>query len=131
MFGELEVDVAVEQDIDFILQRAGANVFVAQIGVRDFALVERIADPADGIGVGPGNPHADARNSCGVTRNVGSGRGAGEIEAEFRGGDCRAGSKPSCEVMIQEPAGKLVSPASKFMLGDFHVELRKPVARGE
>ncbi len=68
LFGEFEIDVAVEQDVDFVVKISGANVFVAEIGVGNFALVEGVTEPADGVCVGPGNPDADARRGSEMMR---------------------------------------------------------------
>ena len=42
-------------------QLAGADVLVAHVDVRNVALVERIAHPADRVGVGPRHPQPQAR----------------------------------------------------------------------
>jgi len=83
LFREFEIDVPIEEDVDFVVEFAGADVFVAEIGVGNLALVERIANPADGVGVGPGNPKAEARSFGGMMRDVGSGSGGGEVETEL------------------------------------------------
>jgi len=67
---EFEIDVAIEQHIQVFTKISRANVFVANIHIRDAALIEDVADPADGVGVRPRHPNADSRNSGGVMRNV-------------------------------------------------------------
>ncbi len=62
--------MAVEQNVNLRTKISGADVFVAQIGVWNFALVERVANPSDRVGVGPRNPYADARGGRFVMRNV-------------------------------------------------------------
>ena len=96
LFGEFEIDVAIKQYIKFVLQLRRANVFIANIGVRNLALVEGITDPADGVGVCPGNPHAEARSFCGVARNVGRGGGAMKSRPSSAEASRSASSKPSC-----------------------------------
>src|SRR5580693_5199457 len=75
---------------------AGANVFVAYISVGDFALIEDVADPADGVSVRPRNPQADARNGGCMMRNGWSRGSADEVQAEF-GGD---GMQRACESVL-------------------------------
>ena len=124
LFGEFEIDVAVKKHIDFVSQSAGANVFVANIGVGNFALVEEVADPADGVGVGPGNPNADARNFRSVMRNVRDG-----VEALVK-------SRPSSVATERRASGQAVlrgeNPGAggevdaahfECVLGDFDIEL--------
>jgi hypothetical protein len=85
LFGKFEIDVTVEQNVNFVVKMPGADVFIAKVGVRDVALIERIADPADGVGVGPGNPDAEARHFRRVMRNVGERGDTLEIEGDFFG----------------------------------------------
>ena len=85
MFGEFEIDVAVEEYVDAGGEISGANVFVAEIGVGDFALIEGVADPSDGIGVGPGDPDADAWGLGFVLGNFWWGCNLREVQAEFFG----------------------------------------------
>ena len=61
LLGKFEIYVAVKQHVHAIAQPSGADIFIAKIGVRNLALIERIAQPADRIGIGPRHPHADAR----------------------------------------------------------------------
>ena len=72
LFGEFEIDVAIEKHVKLVAKFTGANVFVAYIGIRDFALIEDVADPSDGVRVRPGDPKANARNGGCMMRNGGS-----------------------------------------------------------
>src|SRR5450631_2145583 len=67
---ELKIDVSVKEHIDLVLQVAGANVLVAQIDVWHFALIKRVAHPADRIGVRPRHPNAKARRLCRMMRHI-------------------------------------------------------------
>ncbi len=80
LLGQFEVYVAVKHDVHAIAQSSGADVFIAKIGVGHLALIERVAQPADGIGIGPRHPYADARGFFRMPRNVRDGSGAGEVE---------------------------------------------------
>ena len=73
LLGQLEVDVAVEEHVDTLAQVARADVLVAHVGVGNAALVERVAHPADGVGVGPRHP---ARRAAAPARHVARRRGA-------------------------------------------------------
>lgn len=131
MFGEFEIDVAVEEDIDFVVELAGADVFVADVNVGDFALVERVADPADGISVGPGNPDAEARGFGGVMRNIGNGGGGGEVEAELIGNFVKRIGEAGLRWKDPGAGGIFDAVCVERALGDFEIEIGQPVANGE
>ena len=76
--------MSVEEHIDFRAQVSGANIFIAQVRVRDFPLVETIANPTDGVGIGPWDPYADAGSFGDVMLHVGSAGDADEVESQFR-----------------------------------------------
>ncbi len=89
LLGQLQVHVAVEQHVHAVAQRARADVLVADVDVGHAPLVERVAHPADGVGIGPRHPHAEPR---GLARDGAGRRGgvrAGEVEARSRGGDAQ------------------------------------------
>src|SRR5256884_8201760 len=53
LLGELEIDVPVEQNVVLIAEPAGADVLVAHVDIRNVPLVDRVARPPDGVGIGP------------------------------------------------------------------------------
>ena len=83
LFGKFEIHVAVEQNVHMIAQGSGADIFIAKISVGNLALIERVAKPADCVGVGPWHPHPNARRFFGVSGNVRHGGDAGEVETQF------------------------------------------------
>ena len=131
LFGQLEIDVAVEEDIDFVVELAGADVFVADINIGDFALVERVADPADGVGVGPGDPDAEARCFGGVMRNIGNGEGGGEVEAELIGDLVKRLGKTGLGWKNPGAGRVFRAVCLERAFGDFEIEIGQPVASGE
>ena len=113
MLGEFEVDVTVEEDVDLIAPSARADVFIAQVGVRDFALVENVANPADGVGVGPGDPEADAGSLGGVARDVGCQATLTKLRPSSFETARMLLERPPCTGRIQDPAGNSLLPDLK------------------
>ena len=93
LFGELQVYVPVQQYVVLVLEFSGADVLIAHVCIRDMALVERVAGPADGVGVRPGNPQAQPRHRRLVTGNLGRGGNACELESELLRGVVHGGGK--------------------------------------
>src|SRR4029077_10194054 len=70
LLGELQIDVAVKHDVVLVPQPAGADVLVPDVDIRYVPLIERVARPADGVGVGPGYPQSKPRHGGGVAPHV-------------------------------------------------------------
>src|SRR3989442_75252 len=84
LLSEFKIDVAIEKHIKVVPKITGANVFVANIRIGNAVLIEDVADPADGVGVSPGHPNADARNARSVMRNDGRSRKIGRASCRER-----------------------------------------------
>src|ERR1700680_3401861 len=78
---ELKIDVPVKKYVDLVGQIARTDVFIAKIEVGDFALIERVAQPADGIRIRPRHPNTKARRFGRVTRHARGRRRRGEIKS--------------------------------------------------
>src|SRR5690348_8708167 len=123
--------MTVEKDVNFVAQAAGANVFIAQVGVWDLALVQGVADPANGIRVRPRYPKPDARRGSSMMGHLGDGGSAGEIQAKFLrylaqfcGQAVLGGENPGA-------GGKICAAQAKSVLRDLYSELAEAVARGQ
>src|SRR6202041_1119574 len=128
---QLEIDVSVEQDVDLTAEIAGANVLVAQIRVRNFALVERITNPSDRISIRPRHPHAEARHRRLVRRHIGEGRDLGKVESQFRGGRHDRVVQSSLTGKNPRPYGKLGASCIEFPLRNLEIETCQAIAGGK
>ena len=81
LLGELQIDVAVKQNVVPVPQPAGADVLVPDIDIRYVPLIERVARPADRVGVGPGYPQSKPRHGGGMARHVRNRAGARKIQS--------------------------------------------------
>ena len=129
LLGEFEIHVAVEHDVDVIAQPSGADIFIAKIGVRHLALIERVAQPADRIRVSPRHPHADARRFGRVPRHVRRGGGAGEVEAQIVGGGANRVGQTLLGGKDPRSGREVRSARAECALGDFDAEASQPVTR--
>ena len=123
--------MSVKQYVHCVAQCTGANVFIAKIGIRNFALIERVADPADRIGIGPGNPESDSGSAGLVSWNIWCGCNASEVQAEV-GGRCADRIRQSI-LSGQNPRARreVGTCCAELVLGDFDLEFRQPIARRE
>src|SRR5690242_15168949 len=121
--------MTVEKDVNFVPQAAGANVFIAQVGVWDLALVQRVADPADGICVRPRNPESDARRGSSMMGHLGNGGSAGEIQAKFRRHLAQFRGQAVLRRKNPGAGGKFCPVQAKSVLRDLYSELAEAVTR--
>jgi hypothetical protein len=131
LFGEFEIDVAVEEDVDFIIEFAGADVFVADVDVGNFALIERIADPADGIGVCPGNPDTETGSFSGVAGDSRNGWDGSEVETELIGYLVKRVGQARLRCKNPGASGIFDAAGGELILCNFHLKIGEPISGGE
>src|SRR4029077_52323 len=125
---EFQIDVAVQQYIELVVEIARANVFIANVGVRNLSLVERVAHPSDGVGVCPRNPHAKAGGFCGMVRDVRCRWSAVEIESQLRGSVTKRISKARLRGKNPGTSGIVSAGEGEGAFRDIEMEGRKTVA---
>jgi hypothetical protein len=112
--------MAVEKHVKAVAKMTGANVFVANVGVGDAALIEDVANPADGVGVRPGDPKADARNGGGVMRDAGRRSGADKVQTKFIGDGMKRAGESILGGLYPGARGKVSAARSEGPLRDLH-----------
>ena len=132
LLGQLEIDVAVEQHVVLCAQVAGANVFVAHVRIRNVALIECVAQPADGVRVRPRHPHAEPRRLGGVTCDIGqpSQPNRSRVRHAWSRSLQRA-AEPGLRRQNPRARGIVRVADLERALRDFDLELRQPIARFE
>ena len=109
----------VEQHVVLVLEFAGADVLIAHVVVGNVALIERVARPAGGVGVGPRHPQAQARHRRFVPCHLGQRAGADEIQPELRRDLAQAAARPACAAQ---------NPGARRIVGAAGVKARSAIA---
>ena len=106
---QLEVDMAIKNDVVLLVQLARPDVFVPHIDIRNMPLVQRVAQPADGVGIRPGHPHSQTRYGSGMTRHVRRRSHGHEVESELRSGVVN-GLRETCLGGQNPRPGRIIFP---------------------
>ena len=120
-----------EQHVEAGVQISGAYIFVPHVCIRNFALIERVADPSDRVGIGPRHPHGKARRFRRVVRHIRCSGNLGEVEAEFRGGRQNGVAQSGLGGKNPRPGRKLRTAFLEFTFGDLNVEVSQTITGGE
>src|SRR5271165_4761650 len=123
--------MSVEQHVDLVAQLTRANILVAQINVRDLALIQGIPHPSARIGISPGYPKPEPRHRRGMMRNVGQLIAAREFETELRSD--LAQHSLDAGLRRYEPTSRRIRDLvlCEPLLRNLDIETREPVARLE
>src|ERR1700730_12311167 len=123
--------MSVKQDVDARAQIAHANVLVAQIRVRNFALIEGITYPPDRISISPRNPNPDARRFSLVTRYIRWSGNLDKVEAQFRSGGENGLVQSGLTGKNPRSGGKLRVAFLKVPFSNLNFEISQMIAGGE
>ena len=128
LLGQFQIDMAIEQHINARAKIAGADVFIAKIGVGNLALIERVADPSDRVRVCPWNPYANARCFCRWCGTSGMPRQRCVKSSPSSGSGHESHRQSRLSGKNPGTSGKSAPPRVEVALGDLDLEIRKPVA---
>src|SRR6266849_1727936 len=123
--------MSVKQDVDARAEIARTNVLVAQIRVRNFALIERVTYPPDRISIGPRNPHTNARRFSFVARHVRWSGNLDKVEAQLRSGGENGVVQSGLAGKNPRSGGKLRAALLEVSFSDLNFEVSQAITGGE